>query len=554
MLSEWVRCKADERAVDDGCTFDLKAADRVRTFFTKFLRHSKGEWVGKPFELLDWQWKEVIAPLFGWKRANGLRRFRKAGIWVPKKNGKSALCSAISLYMLVGDMEAGAEIYSAAGDRDQAAIIFGECASMVEASKALKDRLTIVRSQKRIVHQMANSWLKALSADVPTKEGLNWHLLIFDELHSQKKRDLWDTLTYGGAARRQPLLISISTAGYDRTGIGYEQYEYAKGVIDDRIHDQSFYGFVAEALPEEDWQSPAIWQKANPSLGVTIKLDDLAESCREATQSPSKENSFRRYRLNQWTEQDVRWISIDTWDKCNGAIDMESLVGRDCYAGLDLSSTQDTTAFVMVFPDDAGGFDVVPYIWVPESAAKDTGRVNRAKFGEWVKRGFLLKTEGDAVDYDFIREHIKQLNRQYRIVSVAYDPWHATQLAIQLQGDGVRMVEFRQGYANFSEPTKKLETLLLEGKIRHGGHPVLRWMAGNVAVEMSAEGNIKPSKKKATEKIDGIVALIMALGRAIIDLDSVYDDRGILMLGEEEPARTPEPIYAGRWDDDEEDF
>lgn len=515
-VNDYVRCPADERAVDDGCTFNQAAADRVRLFFSKFLRHSKGEWAGKPFELLDWQWEDVIRPLFGWKRPNGLRRFRKAGVWVPKKNGKSALCSAISLYMLIGDHEPGAEIYSAAADRDQASIVYNECANMVEASESLKSRLELVRSQKRIVHSLAKAWLKALSADVPTKEGLNWHLLIFDELHAQKTRALWDTLAYGGAARRQPLMLSISTAGFDRDSIGFEQYSYAKSVIEDRVHDQAFFAYIAEAGEDEDWKSPEVWAHANPSLGATIQVDDLASDCREAQASPAKENAFRRYRLNQWTEQDVRWLSIDKWDACNAAVDLESLRDRECYAGLDLASTLDTTALVLLFPDDANGYDVMPFFWVPESAAKERERNNRTRYGEWIRRGHLLQTEGNAVDYDLIRAKVNALREEYRIVEVAYDPWNGLQLATQLQGDGFDMIQVRQGFASLSEPTKELEKLVLGQRIRHGGHPVLRWHAGNVAVEMDAAGNLKPSKKKSTEKIDGIVALIIALGRAML--------------------------------------
>lgn len=527
--AKWVRTKSDEAAVDAGCTFDLRAAERVRDFFRKFLRHSKGEWAGQPFELLDWQWKDVVAPLFGWKRTNGTRRFRKAGIWVPKKNGKSSLCSAISLYMLVGDREPGAEVYNAAADRDQAGIVYNEAANMVDASESLSSRLELIRSQKRITYAATNSWLKALSADVPTKEGINWHLLVFDEIHAQKKRDLWDTLAYGGAARRQPLLLSISTAGYDRDGIGYEQYSYAKSILEGRSIDTAFFAYVAEAAQEDDWKSPEVWAKANPSLGVTIKLEDLEEACKEAQNSPAKENSFRRYRLNQWTEQDVRWLSIDKWDLCKDGPQAD-LKGRECWAGLDLSSTLDTTALVLVVPDGQD-YDVLSWFWVPEEACKERERSNRTRFDEWIRRGHLQQTEGNAVDYDVIRAKVNELGTLYQIREIAFDPWNGQQLATQLGGDGFNMVRFGQGYASMAEPTKELEKLVLEKRIRHGGHPVLRWMAGNVAVEMDAAGNLKPSKKKSTEKIDGIVALVMALGRTIVaQRGSVYDTRGILTL------------------------
>lgn len=562
-IDKWVRTKSDEAAIDDGCTFDLRAAERVRYFFRKFLRHSKGEWAGKPFELFDIQWKEIIAPLFGWKRKNGTRRFRKGGIWVAKKNFKSTICSGISLYMLVGDHEAGAEVYNAANDRDQASIVYNESANMVAASEALSSRLELIRSQKRIMFAQTNSWLKALSADVPTKEGLNWHCLIFDEIHALKKRDLWDTLTYGGAARRQPLLLSISTAGYDREGIGYEQYSYAKSVLEGRSIDTNFFAYIAEVGQDEDWTDRKLWAKANPGLGITVKLDELEEAFQEAKNSPAKENSFRRYRLNQWTEQDVRWLSIDKWDACNTPVDAAALKGREAYGGLDLSSTLDTTALVLVVPDGVD-YDVLCWVWVPEEACRERERSNRTRFDEWIRRGHLFKTDGNAVDYDVIRAHVNEQGKQFNIREIAFDPWNGQQLATQLGGDGFNMVRFGQGYASMSEPTKELEKLILEKRIRHAGHPVLRWMAGNVAVETDAAGNLKPSKKKSTEKIDGIVALIMALGRVIVaQRGSVYDTRGILTLdgkpdkplvvGKPEPVGATARSWNNIWGDDDDD-
>ncbi len=525
---DFVESKADELAYDEGCRLDIKAADRVRFFFLTFLRHSKSEWAGKPFELLDWQWHGIIKKLFGWKRADGTRRYRKGGIWVSKKNGKSAIASGLSLYMLVGDGEAGAEVYNAAADRDQAGIVYNESANMVEASPALSSRLSLVRSQKRIVYPAQHAWLKALSADVPTKEGVNWHFLEFDELHAQQSRALWDTLAYGGAARRQPLMLSISTAGYDRDSIGYEQYRYAKDVLAGLILDTSFFAYIAEAEEGDDWKDPAIWKQANPSLGITIKETELAESCREAQASPAKENAFRRYRLNQWTEQDVRWLSLDRWDACG--IDSpsewlshvaEALDGRECYAGLDLASTTDIAALVLLFPD-GDSYDVLPYFWVPEQASKERERRNRVRLTEWIRSGLIEQTPGDVIDYDRIRTKIGEIGQKVRIREIAIDRWNSTQLATQLQGDGFEVIGFGQGFASMTAPTKELEALVLSGRIRHGGNAVLRWMAGNVSVEQDAAGNLKPSKKKSTEKIDGIVALVMALGRAMVTEPEVY--------------------------------
>ena len=510
--AEWIRSEADERAVLEGCTFDLPAAERVRSFFAKFLRHSKGQWANRPFELLDWQWQSVIAPLFGWKRADGRRRYRRGYIEVPKKNGKSTIFSGLSLYLLAGDHEPGAEVYSAAIDRDQASIVFNEAANMVESSTALGGRLNVVRSTKRITFPNKRSFYKALSADVPAKEGLNAHAVLIDELHAQRSRDLWDTLRYSGASRRQPLLLSITTAGFDRHSICWEQHAYAEQVLAGLIHDSAFFAFIAAAAPDDDWTDPAVWRKANPGFGVTVNEDQFAEDCREAQESPAKENSFRRYRLNQWVESEVRWLSQEKWDACSAVV--EDLAGRECFAGLDLSSTTDLSAFVLVFPIEER-FAVLPFFWVPEEGVRKRERRDRVPYLDWVRDGLIEATPGEAIDYDRIRARINELGKRYAIRMIAIDRWNGTQLAGQLEGDGFEIAAFGQGYASMSAPTKKLEQLVLAEQLAHGGNPVLRWMANNVSLETDAADNWKPSKKRSRERIDGIVALIMGVGLAI---------------------------------------
>jgi phage terminase large subunit-like protein len=526
---EWVRSEADERAVLDGCWFDIQAAERVRTFFRKFLRHSKGQWARQPFELLEWQWREIVAPLFGWKRADGTRRFRRGYIEVPKKNGKSTLFSGLSLYLLCGDGEPGAEVYSAAVDRDQASIVYNEAGNMVEASPALSGRLNVVRSTKRIVFHRTRSFYKALSADVPAKEGLNAHAVLIDELHAQRTRELWDTLRYAGASRRQPLHLSVTTAGYDRLSICWEQHCYAEQVLSGLFDDPAFFAYISAAAPEDDWTDPEVWKAANPSFGITLSADQFAEDCKEAQESPAKENSFRRYRLNQWTEQDVRWLSMEKWDACAGVT--ADLDGKECFGGLDLSSTTDLSAFVLVFPSE-GNFDVLPFFWVPEEGAKRRERRDRVPYTQWIRDEYIEATPGEAIDYDRIRNRIKELGERYQIKSIAIDRWNATQLSMQLVGDGFEVVAFGQGYASMNWPTKKLEEVVLSGRLRHGGNPVLRWMAGNASIETDAADNWKPSKKKSIERIDGIVALIMALERASRhdELKSVYELRGLLFI------------------------
>ena len=509
--AEWIRTPADEKAVSAGCYFDLPAAERVCNFFQRFLRHSKGEWAGRPFELLDWQWEQIVAPLFGWKRADGTRRYRRGYIEVPKKNGKSALFSGLSLYLLMADGEPGAEIYSAAVDRDQAGIVYNEAANMVEASPALLSKLDVVRSTKRIVFKQTRSVYRALSADVPAKEGLNAHAVLIDELHAQKNRELWDTLRYAGASRRQPLNLAITTAGYDRHSICWEQHCYAEQVLTGVIEDSSFFAFISAAGPEDDWTDPEVWKKANPSFGTTVNAEQFAEDCNEAQESPAKENSFRRYRLNQWTESDVRWLSLEKWDACAGI--PEDLEGELCYAGLDLSSTTDLSALVLVFPGEER-FDVLAYFWVPEEGARRRERKDRVPYLQWIREGHIEATPGEAIDYAYIRKRIKELGETYRIETIAIDRWNATQLAGELEQDGFEIVAFGQGFASMNWPTKKLEEIVLSAKLAHGGNPVLRWMAANVSLETDAADNWKPSKKKSRERIDGIVALIMGLERA----------------------------------------
>jgi phage terminase large subunit-like protein len=511
----WIKTESDRVAVEQGCYVDLDAARRPIEFFSKLLRHSKGKFANKPFDLLPWQRENIVEPLFGWKRADGTRRFRSAGIWIPKKNGKSALASGLSLYCLMVDGEAGAEVYNAATDRAQATIVFGEAANMVDKSSALSKHLKVVRSTKRITYERTNSWYQALSADVKTKEGLNAHLVIFDELHAFPNRDLWDVLTYAGAAREQPLQISISTAGYDRHTIGYEQYKYAKDVLNGTIIDTEFLPCIYEATEDDDWTDEATWFKANPSLGVTISLDEFRGKFREAMNSPSKENSFRRYRLNQWTQQQTRWIKPTKWAACpSEPFTLDDLEGRECFAGLDLSSTTDLTALSLLFPNDDGSFHVLPFFWCPEETVLERERSDKVPYTHWIKQGLIQTTPGSAIDYDRIKSFLNDLSRKVWIRKLAIDRWNAQQLATQLEGDGFDVVGFGQGYASMSSPTKEFEKLVLAEKIRHGGNPVLRWQVDNVAVEQDAPGNLKPAKQKSTERIDGVVATIMALGIA----------------------------------------
>lgn len=495
--------------------FNERRGSHAVRFFEKFLCHSKGKFAGKPFTLLPWQ-RTMLEELFGWvKIESDLRRYRMAYISTAKKSGKSTILAGIGLYLLMADGEQGAEIYSAASDRDQAGIVFREAANMVRASPMLRNSIEVIDSRRTITDRKTSSFYRVLSADAFRAEGLNIHGLLFDELHAQRDRRLFDSLRYGGAAREQPLLVSITTAGYDRNSICFEQYSYAKAAAQDWRHDPSFFPMIYEAEAEDEWTAEETWPKANPSWGVTIDPKDFAQDCKEAQLSNTKENAFKRYRLNMWTQQDTRWIKMEAWNSCNSK-PPGPLEGRECWCGLDLATTYDTSAFVAVFPAEDGTYDVLCRFWIPGENALERNRRDRVPYTTWAEddANGLKFTDGNVTDYDVVRRDINEFAKMYNVRQVAIDRWNATQLALQLQGDGHDVVGYSQGVGSMSAPSKLLENLIVSGKIRHGGNLVLSWMAGNASVKVDASGNIRPVKPKpgSPERIDGIVALVMALG------------------------------------------
>lgn len=525
-----MRGSIDRVAVEEGCYYDENMADHPVQFFSKFLRHSKGEWAGKPFTLLDWQEWDIIRPLFGWMRPDGTRRFRRSYIEIPKKNGKSTIAAGIALYLLKPDGEIGAEVYSAASDKDQATIVFREAESMVQASPALTQMLSCTTSRKVISDQMTRSFYKALSADVPTKEGLNIHGLIFDELHAQKTRNLWDTLKYGGAARRQPLFVSITTAGSDRNSICFDQHRYAKNILKGSVMDTSFYPYIAAADEDDNWEDPAVWRKANPSFGITIKEDQFKSDFLEARENISSQNSFRRYRLNQWTQQDTRWIDMAQWRTCSA--NPPTLTKKSpFFGGLDLASTQDIAAYVQLFYDN--GFYLKCHFFIPEECLKKRVAKDKVPYDVWQKQGWITVTRGNTVDEDAIVETILKSAQTNTCREVAYDRWNASHAVTRCQDEGLTMVPLGQGFGSMSGPAKQFEKLIIAQTFNHGGNPVLEWMANNCATETDAAGNIKPSKKKSSEKIDGIVAGVMALARYLVHNSikpSKYEAEGLTLM------------------------
>lgn len=492
------------------------------------MQHVKGELAGEPFKLDQWQ-AAIVGAMFGWKRPDGTRRFRTVYIEVPRKNGKSTLCAGLALYLLYADGEPGAEVYSAAAEREQASIVFDVARQMVDAEPILRQHAKVFR--KSIAIEKAAATYKVLSADAYTKHGLNAHGIIFDELHAQPNRELWDVLTTSTGARAQPLTVAITTAGYDRNSICWEVHDYACKVRDGIIEDGSFMPVIYAAGEEDDWTLSATWAAANPGLGISLREDYLATEAAKAGELATFQNTFRRLHLNQWTEQAVRWLPMDRWDEMNAPL--ADLAGRPCWGGLDLASTTDIAALVLVFPDDAGGYDVLPRFWIPAENSRAREKRDRVPYPTWVTEGHITATPGDVIDYDHIRADINALGELHDIREIAVDRWNATQLVTQLDGDGFSVAMFGQGYRSMSAPSKELEALVLGRKLRHAGNPVLRWMAANVAVEMDPAANIKPSKRRSSERIDGIVALVMALARATAgatEAGSVYDDRGMIEL------------------------
>ena len=680
----------------DTSHYDETMADFAVSFIEE-LCHTKGTWAGKKFELIDWQ-EQIIRDLFGVLKPNGYRQFNTAYIEIPKKQGKSELAAAVALLLLCGDGEERAEVYGCAADRNQAKIVFDVAVDMVKFSPALLKRVKILESQKKLIYKPTNSFYQVLSADVANKHGFNTHGVIFDELHTQPNRKLYDVMTQGsGDARMQPLYFLITTAGNDTNSICYEIHQKAldiqagrkvdptfysviygadesedwtdpkvwqkanpslgitvamekvkaacdsakqnpgeensfrqlrllkrvkilesqkkliykptnsfyqvlsadvankhgfntHGVIFDELHtqpnrklydvmtqgsgdarmqplyflittagndtnsicyeihqkaldiqagrkvDPTFYSVIYGADESEDWTDPKVWQKANPSLGITVAMEKVKAACDSAKQNPGEENSFRQLRLNQWVKQSVRWMPMDKWDACNYKVDEDELEGRICYGGLDLSSTTDITAFVLVFPpfDEEDKYIILPYFWVPEDTLDLRVRRDHVPYDLWERKGYLQTTEGNVVHYGFIEKFIESLGERFNIREIAFDRWGAVQMVQNLEGMGFTVVPFGQGFKDMSPPTKELMKLVLEKKIVHGDHPVLRWNMDNIFIRTDPAGNIKADKEKSTEKIDGAIATIMALDRAIRCgnevTESVYDTRGLLVF------------------------
>ena len=515
--------------------YDKKKADRAVTFIEN-LCHTKGKWAGTPFWLLPWQ-EQLIRDIFGIVKPDGNRQFRTAFVEICKKVGKSELAAAaVALYLLYADNEPSAEVYGAAADRQQASIVFDVAKQMVEMAPALMKRSKLMGATKRIVNYSNAGYYQVLSAEVGGKHGFSVSGLVFDEIHTQPNRQLYDVLTKGSSdARQNPLHFIITTAGNDRHSIAYELHTKAVDILEGRRVDPTFYPVVYGLKDDEDWEDEANWYKVNPSLGYTVDIERLRDAYREAKQNPADEITFKWLRCNMWVSSTVAWIPDAIYMRGNEPIDMDALAGRDCYAGLDLSSTGDITALVLIFPprDEEEKYVLLPYFWIPEETIPRRVKANSVPYDICEKQGYIMSTEGNVIHYYFIEKFIMDLSEKYHILEIAVDRWNATQMIQNLEGEGFTIVPFGQGFSSMSAPTKEFYRLLMEGRIIHGGNPVLRWMAGNVVIDTDPAGNIKVTKAKSKEKIDGIVAAIMALDRCIRQegqSGSVYDERGLLVF------------------------
>lgn len=514
--------------------YDKKKADRAVTFIEN-LCHTKGKWAGTPFWLLPWQ-EQLIRDIFGIVKPDGNRQFRTAFVEICKKVGKSELAAAVALYLLYADNEPSAEVYGAAADRQQASIVFDVAKQMIEMSPALMKRSKLMGATKRIVNYSNAGYYQVLSAEVGGKHGFSVSGLVFDEIHTQPNRQLYDVLTKGSSdARQNPLHFIITTAGNDRHSIAYELHTKAVDILEGRRVDPTFYPVVYGLKDDEDWEDEENWYKVNPSLGYTVDIERLRDAYREAKQNPADEITFKWLRCNMWVSSTVAWIPDAIYMRGNESIEAASLEGRDCYAGLDLSSTGDITALVLIFPprDENEKYVLLPYFWIPEETIPRRVKANSVPYDIWEKQGYIMSTEGNVIHYDFIEKFIIYLSEKYHILEIAVDRWNATQMIQNLEGEGFTIVPFGQGFSSMLAPTKEFYRLLMEGRIIHGGNPVLRWMAGNVVIDTDPAGNIKVTKAKSKEKIDGIVAAIMALDRCIRQegqSGSVYDERGLLVF------------------------
>lgn len=572
----------DERALIERCTFDLVAADRVAEFFTTLLcipwtmneplNDWERMWIGrclpryncdqwrptKPFVPLRWWHERVLSKLYGWKRPDGRRRFQKGFVTTAKKSGKSSTLAGLPIYMSTADKELDAECYAAATTRDQAGIIYKKVEDMIKRSPELRGMIKPIPSKKRTAHEPSGSIFEAISSDVDSSEGKNPHLLIVDELHAWRNRAFFEALMYGDIQRAQPLFLMITTAGDDVESVGFEEYDFAKALLDpnDDFYSMDHFAYIAEAgrdldtgeFTQREWDDPAGWPEANPSLLEGVgSIEKLQSKCEEAKQSPKKKRAFIRYINNGWVfGMDEAWIDIDQWRKCQG--ELADHTGEMCWCGLDLSSVNDFTSLSTAWHAEGGLIDLHVRLWMPKEGIAEKAHRWRVPLQDWVDAGWIELTPGATVNYDWIRKAISGVTsndektrdksaiaERYQLQELAYDRYNGHKLIESELGerDGITIAEHGQGYLGMSPPCKEFEGRVNDCRLRHDGNPVMDWMIRNCLADEDPAGNIKPNKKKSRSKIDGVVSSAMAVGRAALEKPkptSVYSRRGIITI------------------------
>lgn len=520
-----MQIEAHMRDLDEGeargLVFDRQRAEDVIDFFPLFLTHHEGEWAGKPFELRPDQ-QALLWILYGWKwKATGFRRFKYAYVEQSRGTGKSPLAAGLCVYELFAFGEAGAQVYIAATDRDTAKIVFDFAAQMIKDSDYLSQRIDVAVNNLTVVETA--SFCRPLASEDKNLLGKRPSFTVLDELHMHPNSGVWEVFDSASGKRPNSLMFAITNSGFDRNSICWKKREYVVKVLQRIIPDDTWLGWVS-GLDEEDvketngWKNEAIWIKAAPALGQTQRIDEMRRQARQAENDPSALNTFLRYQLCVWTSGNSNWMPMEKWDVCGAPFDLESLRGRVCFGGIDLSTTTDVSAFVLLFPpikNDPRWY-VLPYFFLPKANIERRVKKDRVPYDVWEREGLFILTEGNIIDYDYIRSKVNEVAADYEIKEIVYDPFNAQQIVTQLTGDGFEMVKLRQGFLSLNAPTKRLMELVLTEGLAHGGNKVLNWMASNVVAAIDAAGNIKPDKAASREKIDGIAALVNALARAMV--------------------------------------
>lgn len=493
----------------------LNAAERSVKFISNLTLSD--DFVGKPFDLRPWQ-AAVPRTLFGTIRPDGLRQYRRCLLMLPRKQAKTQLAAGIGTFGILGTGKEGEQVLVAASDREQASHLFRKAVHMVQADPFLDKQCRVYTSAKRIETKRGNI-LQVLSSEGRRLHGHNPSVVIIDELHTQPNRELYDALTSSFGARSEPLTLLISTAGNRRDSLAYEEYQYACKVRDFVVDDPEYLPVIFEAADDDDWTDEAVWRKAMPALGDFCNLEFIRSECKKAKESPAEESKFRQFYLNQWVASVKKWLNRAGWDLCGtNRYDEAELAGLPCYGGLDLSNTSDITAFVLVFPMDDGTLRLLCRFWIPRGYAEERDRKGHTHYLRWAEQGFITLTDGDVIDHELILKEVVELCGMHEVKEIRADEWNATQTAVKLIAEGINVRFMRQGTISMNEPVKHLEVLVARERLHHNGNPVLNWMAENVVSEHDSHGNIKFSKGKSAEKIDGMVALAMGTAGAMVDM------------------------------------